>query len=259
MQTRNGASWSCVFGSTPPGGVYCIFRDVVNCAGGCVGTDVFFFRRFSAQAPASQIPLGPAFPVSVISTMARVHKVRGSSSVRPAAHLGGAHDATDSRDGYTSLFWMGFRALGIATCGRFSSLADDLPALRDTVRYIESKQASWWRFGNRQKLGREARAHGMPVELPASSWENLMKAFQDQYGSSIPLKELPAQSYFEVLEEMVHDRVFYAESTCPGGRETLRTSIGWPTRNSLTAYRNAFRWLYHSSEAASCLIDARRS
>ena len=26
-----------------------------------------------------------------------------------------------------------------------------------------------------------------------------MKAFQDQHGSSIPLKELPAQSYFEVL------------------------------------------------------------
>ena len=39
-----------------------------------------------------------------------------------------------------------------------------------------------------------------------------MKAFQDQYGSSIPPKELPAQSYFEVLEEMVQDRVFYAES-----------------------------------------------
>ena len=39
-----------------------------------------------------------------------------------------------------------------------------------------------------------------------------MKAFQDQYGSSIPPKELPAQSYFEVLEEMVQDRVFYTES-----------------------------------------------
>ena len=39
-----------------------------------------------------------------------------------------------------------------------------------------------------------------------------MNAFQDQYGSSIPPKELPAQSYFEVLEGMVQDRVFYAES-----------------------------------------------
>ena len=39
-----------------------------------------------------------------------------------------------------------------------------------------------------------------------------MKAFQDQYGNSIPPKELPAQSYFEPLEEMVQDRVFYAES-----------------------------------------------
>ena len=52
----------------------------------------------------------------------------------------------------------------------------------------------------------------MLVELPAGSWGNLMKAFQDQYGSSIPPKELPSQSHFEVLEEMVQDRVFYAES-----------------------------------------------
>ena len=52
----------------------------------------------------------------------------------------------------------------------------------------------------------------MLVELPAGSWGNLMKAFQDQYGTSIPPKELPAQSYFEVLEEMVQDRVFNAES-----------------------------------------------
>ena len=43
----------------------------------------------------------------------------------------------------------------------------------------------------------------MPVELPAGSWRNL---------TSIPLKELPAQSYFETLEEMVQDRAFYAES-----------------------------------------------
>ena len=63
-----------------------------------------------------------------------------------------------------------------------------------------------------KKVESTARAHGMPVELFAGSWRNLMKAFQDQYGSSIPPKELPAQSYFEVLDEMVQDRVFYAES-----------------------------------------------
>ena len=68
------------------------------------------------------------------------------------------------------------------------------------------------RTETQQKVESTARAHGMPVELPAGSWRNLMKAFQDQYGSSIPPKELPAQSYFEVLEEMVQDRVFYAES-----------------------------------------------
>ena len=125
----------------------------------------------------------------------------------------------------------GFRALGIATCGRFSSLADDLPDLREALsemfnvdkkhgplhRLEASKLVEVWqqakaRTETKQKVESTARAHGMPVELPAGSWENLMKAFQDQYGSSIPPKELPAQSYFEVLEEMVQDRVFYAES-----------------------------------------------
>ena len=47
---------------------------------------------------------------------------------------------------------------------------------------------------------------------PRRFLENFMKAFQDQCGTSIPPKELPAQSYFETLEEMVQDRVFYAES-----------------------------------------------
>ena len=116
----------------------------------------------------------------------------------------------------------GFRALGIATCDRFSSLADDLPDLREAPsemlhRLEASKLVEVWsqakaRTETQQKVESTARAHGMPVELPAGSWGNLMKAFQDQYGSSIPPKELPSQSYFEVLEEMVQDRVFYAES-----------------------------------------------
>ena len=125
----------------------------------------------------------------------------------------------------------GFRALGIATCGRFSSLADDLPDLREALsemfnvdkkhgplhRLEASKLVEVWsqakaRTETQPKVESTARAHGMPVELPAGSWGNLMKAFQDQYGSSIPLKEMPAQSYFEVLQEMVQDRVFYAES-----------------------------------------------
>ena len=125
----------------------------------------------------------------------------------------------------------GFRALGIATCGRFSSLADDLPDLRGALaemfnvdkkhgplhRLQASKLVEVWsqakaRTETQQKVESTARAHGMPVELPSGSWGNLMKAFQDQYGSSIPQKELPAQSCFEVLEEMVQDRVFYAGS-----------------------------------------------
>ena len=53
------------------------------------------------------------------------------------------------------------------------------------------------------------------MACPSSSgriMENLKKTFQDKYGSTTPLKELPAQSYFEVLEETVQDRLFYAES-----------------------------------------------
>ena len=121
--------------------------------------------------------------------------------------------------------------LGIATCGRFSSLADDLPDLREVLsemfnvdkkhgplhRLEASKLVEVWsqaeaRTETQQKVESTARAHGMPVELPAGSWGTLMKAFQDQYGSSIPPKELPALSCFEVLEEMAQDRVFYAES-----------------------------------------------
>ena len=87
-----------------------------------------------------------------------------------------------------------------------------------------------------------------------------MKALQDQCGSSIPPKELPAQSYLEVLEEMVQDRVFYAES--------LAQVVSLDTENK---HRLAhpethsqhiamlFRWFYHSSEEASCLLNARRS
>ena len=121
----------------------------------------------------------------------------------------------------------GFRALGIASCGRFSSLADDLPDLREALsemfsvdkkhgplqRLEASKLVEVWsqakaRTETQQKVESTARAHGMPVQLPAGSWGNLMKAFQDQCGTSIPLKEL----YFEALEEMAHDRVYYAES-----------------------------------------------
>ena len=119
----------------------------------------------------------------------------------------------------------GFRALGIASCGRFSSLADDLPELGEALsemfnvdkkhgplhRLEASKLVEVWsqasaRTETQQKVESTARAHGMPVELSAGSWRNLTKAFQDQYGTSIP------HSYFETPEEMVQDRVFYAES-----------------------------------------------
>ena len=99
----------------------------------------------------------------------------------------------------------------------FSSLADDLPDLREALSEmfnVDKKHGPLHRLEaeTQQKVESTARAHGMPVELLAGSWGNLMKAFQDQYGSSIPPKELPSQSYFEVLEEVVQDRVFYFES-----------------------------------------------
>ena len=79
----------------------------------------------------------------------------------------------------------GFRALGIATCGRFASLADDLPDLREALsemfnvdkkhgplhRLEASKLVEVWsqakaRTGPQRKVESTARAHGMPVELP---------------------------------------------------------------------------------------------
>ena len=122
----------------------------------------------------------------------------------------------------------GFWALGIATCGRFSSLADDLPHLREALAEmfnVDKKHGPLHRLEasklvEGQKLGRKhsKRLSRQPEHTEClsssrrGSWGNLMKAFQDQYGSSIPPKELPAQSYFEGLEEMVQDPVFYAES-----------------------------------------------
>ena len=108
-------------------------------------------------------------------------------------------------------------ALGIAMCGCFSSLADDLLDLREALSEMfsfDKKHGPLHRLEASKlvEVWSTARAHGIPVELPADSWGNLMKAFQDQCGTSIPPKGLPAQSYFEVLEEMVQDRVFYAES-----------------------------------------------
>ena len=107
----------------------------------------------------------------------------------------------------------GFRALVIATCGHFASLADDVADLREALSEmfnVDKKHEA--RTKTQQKLESTARAHGMPVELPAGSWGNLTKSFQDKYGSSIPPKEMPSQSCFEVLEEMVQDRLFCAES-----------------------------------------------
>ena len=69
----------------------------------------------------------------------------------------------------------GFRALGIATCGRFSSLADDLPdlppeALSEMVN-VDKKHGPIHRLevGKLVEVWSQAKAR-TPVELPAGSW-----------------------------------------------------------------------------------------
>ena len=52
----------------------------------------------------------------------------------------------------------------------------------------------------------------MPVELPAGSWGNLMKTFQDKYGATPLPRNCLLNVFSNVLEEMVQDRLFYAES-----------------------------------------------
>ena len=81
--------------------------------------------------------------------------------------------------------------LGIAT-------SDDLPDLREVLSEmfnVDKKhgplhrlQASklvevWQQAKSRTETQQKVESTGMPVELTAGSWGNLMKAFQDQYGS----------------------------------------------------------------------------
>ena len=179
------------FRGTPPGGVYCISRNVVNCAGGCAGLMFFFFRRFSAQAPASQIPSWS--------------KSAWSSSVSEMAEFTKFDDAQVSGQPPISEELMtlltaatvhksildGFRAPGIATCGRFSSFADDLPDFREALAEmfnVDKKhgplhrlEASWWRFGNRQKLGRK---HSERLSRQQEHTECLLSSLQVPGGTS---------------------------------------------------------------------------
>ena len=210
-----------VFSGHTTRGVYFISRDVVNCAGGCAGLMCFF-------SDASQLPLVKICLVFVCQRDGRVHKVRRRSSVCSAAHLGGAHDAIDCCDGtqvYSGWFqgaWYRYVRSILFACRRSSrpqgsaSEMFNVDKKHGPLHRLEARKlVEVWpqakaHTETQQKVESAARAHRMPVELPTGSWENLMKAFQDQYGSSIPLKELPAQSYFEVLEEMVQDGVFHA-------------------------------------------------
>ena len=60
----------------------------------------------------------------------------------------------------------------------------------EASKLVEVWQQAKARTQTQQKVGSTARAHGMLVELLAGSWGNLMTAFQDQYGSSIPPKRV---------------------------------------------------------------------
>ena len=116
------------------------------------------------------------------------------------------------------------------------------------------------RTETQQKVESTARARGLPVELPAGSRGNLMKTFQDKYGSSIPPKELPAQSYFEVLEEMVQDLCFSTPNHLPKWSPlTLRTNIVLQTRTVIRSKLQCFRWVFYSAKASPHVLNARRS
>ena len=52
----------------------------------------------------------------------------------------------------------------------------------------------------------------MLVELPAGSWGNLMKTFQDKYGATPLPRNCLLNVFSKYFEEMVQDRLFYAES-----------------------------------------------
>ena len=85
MQRVNGVVWGCFSGAHHQEVFTAIFRDVVNCAGGCAGSH-------PCLSDASQLKHQhrKTLPWSTFSCSPRAAR---------AAHLGGAHDATDSHDG----------------------------------------------------------------------------------------------------------------------------------------------------------------
>ena len=54
------------------------------------------------------------------------------------------------------------------------------------------------------KVDATARAHGESVSMLNSDWTSLMRKFREQYGKHLEEEDLPAQSYYEQIEETAH-------------------------------------------------------
>ena len=124
-----------------------------------------------------------------------------------------------------------FRAQGISNCALFVALADSEAELKASMQVLfgidrsqgvqhileSAKLITVWkqarvRSDTQRQVEASARAHGLPLELPHGTWGNLLKGFATKFGDTVPKQELPSQSYFEQLEEMLQDGLLYAES-----------------------------------------------
>ena len=108
-----------------------------------------------------------------------------------------------------------FRAQGISNCALFVALADSEAELKSSMQVLfgidhileSAKLITVWKQARVR-----SDAHGLPLELPHGTWGNLLKGFATKFGYTVPKQELPSQSYFEQLEEMLQDGLLYAES-----------------------------------------------
>ena len=117
-----------------------------------------------------------------------------------------------------------FRAQGISNCALFVALADSEAELKASLQVLfgidrsqgvqhileSAKLITVWkqarvRSDTQRQVEASARAHGLPLEFPHGTWGNLLKGFATKFGDTVPKQELPSQTYFEQLEEMLQD------------------------------------------------------
>ena len=99
---------------------------------------VFLLRRFSAQAPASLTSLGPSLFYSVFGEMAEFTKFDDAQMSRQPLISEELMTLLTAATVHKSIL-DGFRTLGIATCGRFSSLLPDLKEALSEMFNVDKK------------------------------------------------------------------------------------------------------------------------